>query len=751
MLAAALICASLAACTRDPEKLKRRFAESGDRYLAEQKYGEASIEYLKALQQDPQFAEARLKLAETYNAAGNTKLAFPEYVKAADLLTENEWVQVKAGQLLVNGGFFEEAKERARKVLVRNPKNADALMVLGNALAGLKSIDDAVGVIGQAVQVDPERAGVYANLGVFQIAQGDAASAEATFLKALEASPNSTQTIANVGEFYRAVKRYPEAEAMFKRGLAVDADDARINRALGSLYVEWSRPEEAEPYFKRVVERSKDLTDQYSLSDFYVLIGRVPEAIRILDELAKAPGQYAKARTKVAVLSFAAGRTAESEATIDEILQKEPLAGEALVTKARLLLVQQRLPEARAAIRSALSLVPASAQAHLTAGRIELANRDVENARKEFNEVLRLSPNSLPALLELSEFHRNQQQIDTAIQFAEQAIRANPKSLPARLTLLRGLLVRPDDRPRADAELQAILNAFPNSARAHGVLGTLALERNNVTAASLAFRRELGLNPGSVEALAGLIAIDLSRNDINSARTKVEQALAQNPDSSEFYVLSAKVYRATNEPGRMQEALTKAIELDPSNPEPYGMLGHLFLSSGRTAEAKQQYEQTAKLRPNLVGPPTMLGLLNYAEGNRVAAKQWWEKALAIDPEAVAAANNLAWLVAETGGDLETALQLGRRALQKLPDQPEFNDTVGWIYHLRKSPREAIWYLSQAIEKEPKNALYQFHLGMAYAQKGEDASARRHLQQVLALDRNFPQAETVKKTIATLIY
>ncbi len=147
----------------------------------------------------------------------------------------------------------------------------------------------------------------------------------------------------------------------------------------------------------------------------------------------------------------------------------------------------------------------------------------------------------------------------------------------------------------------------------------------------------------------------------------------------------------------------------------------------------------------------MLGLLNYSEGNRIEAKAWWQKALEIDPNSVTAANNLAWLYAEGGGNLEEALQLARRAQSKFPDQPEFNDTVGWIYYRKNSSREAIWYLDQSVKKEPSNPMYQFHLGMAYAQKGEDASARRYLQRALAIDPKFPGADDARKTIAGLVY
>jgi tetratricopeptide (TPR) repeat protein len=147
----------------------------------------------------------------------------------------------------------------------------------------------------------------------------------------------------------------------------------------------------------------------------------------------------------------------------------------------------------------------------------------------------------------------------------------------------------------------------------------------------------------------------------------------------------------------------------------------------------------------------MLGLLNYYEGNRVEARQWWEKTLQLDPNAVTAANNLAWLYAETGGNLDAALQLGRRALAKYPDNPEFNDTVGWIYYKKELSREAIWYLEQSVAKDKNNAVFLFHLGMAYAQKGEDATARRHLERALVIDKNFPGADLARKTIAGLVY
>ncbi len=72
-----LFCSLAAAgCSKDPEVAKREYVRSGDAYVAEKKYKEAVIEYRNAVQQDPRFGEARLKLAETYTKLGDAKGAY---------------------------------------------------------------------------------------------------------------------------------------------------------------------------------------------------------------------------------------------------------------------------------------------------------------------------------------------------------------------------------------------------------------------------------------------------------------------------------------------------------------------------------------------------------------------------------------------------------------------------------------------------------------------------------------------------
>src|SRR5262249_40510291 len=143
--------------------------------------------------------------------------------------------------------------------------------------------------------------------------------------------------------------------------------------------------------------------------------------------------------------------------------------------------------------------------------------------------------------------------------------------------------------------------------------------------------------------------------------------------------------------------------------------------------------------------------LAYVQKDLPDAQRWWWRALEIDPRAGAAANNLAWVIAELEGNLDQALQLAQIAKAKYPAQPDINDTLGWIYYKKHATTQALSLLLQSIDQDPSNAMYQFHLGMTYAQAGEDAKARRALERALALQKDFDGAPLARKTLATLVY
>ena len=154
-------------------------------------------------------------------------------------------------------------------------------------------------------------------------------------------------------------------------------------------------------------------------------------------------------------------------------------------------------------------------------------------------------------------------------------------------------------------------------------------------------------------------------------------------------------------------------------------------------------------QPKSAGARTMLGFLLEIQGRFDEAQQQYQKALELDPRAAAAANNLAWLYATRGGNLDVALQLAQTAKAGLPESPEASDTLGWIY-LKKGLRElAVGPLEYAARRMPDKAVYHYHLGMAYVATNNWAAARGSLEKALALRPDFDGAADARKALASI--
>jgi len=108
---------------------------------------------------------------------------------------------------------------------------------------------------------------------------------------------------------------------------------------------------------------------------------------------------------------------------------------------------------------------------------------------------------------------------------------------------------------------------------------------------------------------------------------------------------------------------------------------------------------------------------------------------------------LAWVVAEHGGDIDQALSLAQQAKEKLPDNPQVNDMIGWVYYKKGIYKTARGYLQQCVERDQKNATFQYRLGMAEWKLGNQEEARRDLLNAVTLDPKSPEAALARAALA----
>ena len=110
------------------------------------------------------------------------------------------------------------------------------------------------------------------------------------------------------------------------------------------------------------------------------------------------------------------------------------------------------------------------------------------------------------------------------------------------------------------------------------------------------------------------------------------------------------------------------------------MLATLYLKQQKLDQALAQFENLAKMQPRSVGAHTMVANILAQQHKLAEAQKRYEQVIEINPRAAVAANNLAWLYAESGNNLDVALQLAQTAKQEMPRLVQPDDTIGWIYY-----------------------------------------------------------------------
>ena len=155
------------------------------------------------------------------------------------------------------------------------------------------------------------------------------------------------------------------------------------------------------------------------------------------------------------------------------------------------------------------------------------------------------------------------------------------------------------------------------------------------------------------------------------------------------------------------------------------------------------------MNPKDLGALMVLGAVYKETGDLGKAQQAFEQALAVNPRFAPAANNLAWLLSEQGGDKERALQLAQTAKGVAPDDPSISDTLGWILYKRGVYQQATALLRESAAKRPESPEIQYHLGMASLKSGDADTARTALSRAVSSPASFPGKDEAKQALATL--
>jgi len=147
----------LAGCRRRPEK----FFELGKYFEDRKQFGQAAVEYQKALDEDPTFFEAQHHLGRAYRGANMLDQAEAALNQAFKLNPKSAEARIDLAEIYFSQDKHDLARDLAQKALELSPGNPGAYTLLGGILLQEKKYKEAAEKFEKALLQDPKNAEVH--------------------------------------------------------------------------------------------------------------------------------------------------------------------------------------------------------------------------------------------------------------------------------------------------------------------------------------------------------------------------------------------------------------------------------------------------------------------------------------------------------------------------------------------------------------------------------------------------------------
>jgi tetratricopeptide (TPR) repeat protein len=371
---------------------------------------------------------------------------------------------------------------------------------------------------------------------------------------------------------------------------------------------------------------------------------------------------------------------------------------------------------------------PSDAVLHYYLGRAHVARGETDAALTQFEEAMRQDPKLVQARILATNLSIQRGDFQRASQYGDELVsltRGNPEARLMRASALTGL----GNFDQAQREIDQLQHEYPLAIEPRLQLAALRAAQKKYGEAEAIYRSLRVSNPKDLRSLQGLVELYEAQNRYDAAIDLLKEEKAKSP-SPQLDMLLADVALRGNRLPMAVAAYTQIANASPGAPFGHLRLGDAYMRQGDLAHAIDEFQKAKSLAPRDAMANAMLALALHNAGRGEEAAKAYRDTLALESGNPLVANNLAYLMAENGGNLDEALRLAQTAARAQPANQAIADTVGWIYLKKNLPESAIQVLSNAAAKDPQ-PLYRYHLAMALYQKGDRAGARRECQAALA--------------------
>lgn len=354
----------------------------------------------------------------------------------------------------------EEARKRFETLLVKDPKNVQALLALAqmSARAG-GSTEEVASLIKRAVVADPTAPAPRLALIGLYLGKKDVKSALSAAQEAVAAMPDRAEILDAAGRTQQAAGDYNQALATYGKMVALQPENPLPYLRMAEVEVSAeNKPAALESLHKALKIKPDSLEAQRGIMMLEINAGRFPEALAVAREVQKQRpkeiiGYVFEGDAYVAKKSWS-----EAEAAYRAGLKAVPGASELAIKVYAVLTAGGNAGAADKFGDSWLKANPKDGRFRLYMAEVATARKDYAGAAKDYRILLEVEPNT-PALLNNLAWVAGQMKDPKALEYAEKANKLAPNQ-PALMDTLAVLLIDKGDKDNRARGLELLKKAL---------------------------------------------------------------------------------------------------------------------------------------------------------------------------------------------------------------------------------------------------------------------------------------------------
>ena len=376
------------------------------------------------------------------------------------------------------------------------------------------------------------------------------------------------------------------------------------------------------------------------------------------------------------------------------------------------------LAKAEKELRKSLKYNRNSLAAHLGLSIVYQRRNEYQRAAAELKPILEKAPDHRIALWELGNCYWKMNQRDRAVEQHDKYLRLSPKSLGVRLQLAKTY--------RDAGLLDRALTLYEEARR---------------------------LAPRDDKILVEMAHTYLMRGDADQSLDCLNEIKerSQGSVSPEVRQFISAAYLQKGETAQAEAEIKEGLRRTPHQTALRLHLVSLYLTQKKYTAAIEQCQQVLKADPASFTAQFQLARSYELMGNRDQAIAAYRQILRLQPDLHEVLNNLAYIYARSGTNLNEALRLAQKADKSARNHPTVLDTLGFIYYQRREYDKALKYLTQAKElsKARPSATGLYHLALVYNQKGMKEAAAAEITEALKCNPSPEETQDMQRLIEEL--